>query len=146
MRLYDDDFATCTRTYATLRLFSNDIEPTSITAVLNIPPSKTFIKGQPHGQHDHIRKSNGWFLSSEREVNSKDTRRHIDWLLSRISDKSAQLAELRSKGVEVDISCLWESVGQGGPIISAPQMKELARLNIDVWWDVYFDEQGSRKK
>lgn len=136
---YDDDFPTCVSTSASLRLLSSAMDPTSMTAILGISPSRSFAKGEVYGTHGHVRKFNGWFLDSEPAVSSKDTRRHIDWILSQVGDKAPQFAHLRSKGVDTDISCLWISTGQGGPILSPSQMEVLARLGVDVWWDVYFE-------
>jgi hypothetical protein len=135
---YDDDFPTCEETHAVLRIFSNEIQPDAITTLLNIMPSESFAKGDTQGDKGVVRKFNSWFLSSEKIIISKDTRRHIDWLVSKIGDKLIELNELKSKNAEIDISCLWISCGQGGPVLSPPQMKELGRLNLDVWWDVYF--------
>lgn len=143
---YDDAYETCVSTYASLRLFSDGVDPDSLTAILNLVPTTSFRKGEPYGNHGHVRKFNGWLLliSSEHFIDSKDSRRHIDWILERIGNKSQELTGLRSKGVEIDISCLWLSKGQGGPTISPQQMTELARLGIDVWWDVYFDNSQTR--
>ena len=142
MTNYDDDFPTCEQTYATLRVFSDDINPHAITLSLGVDPSESFEKGEGRGNKGALRKFHGWFLSSEKTVESKDTRRHIDWIISKIRDKSQELAELQAKGVEIDISCLWLSNGQGGPILSPPQIKELALFNIDIWWDVYFNNSS----
>lgn len=133
---YDDDFPTCTETFSTLRLFSDVIQPSAITELLNIEPTCTFTKGEPNDR-GFVRTNNGWLLSSEHVVSSKDTRRHIDWILSQIEPKANQLQDLRSKMVEMDISSLWVSTGQGGPVLSPTQMMVLARLELDVWWDVY---------
>ena len=145
MMSYDDDFPTCKETHASLRIFSDDVGPSVITTMLGIAPSKIFAKGDVFGSRGAVRKFNGWFLSSEQAVDSKDTRRHIDWIISKIRDKSVEVAELQAKGFDIDITCLWLSTGQGGPILSPPQMKELARLNVDVWWDVYFSNRESEE-
>lgn len=142
MSKHEDDYPTCKETHALLRLFSDRIAPAEITAILHIDPTDAFAKGERHGK-GLVRKFNGWFLSSESDVDSKDSRRHIDWLISKIQDKSAELLALQSQGVEMDISCFWLSTGQGGPILSPPQMRELARLNLDVGWEVYFTSRAS---
>ena len=83
-------------------------------------------------------KKNGWFLTSKNEVDSKDTRRHIDWIINKIKSKKELINQLQENGVTFDISCFWESkYGQGGPMISPSQMTELSLLNISVWWDIY---------
>ncbi|WP_407659544.1 DUF4279 domain-containing protein [Massilia endophytica] len=139
----DDDFPTCEQTYAVLRIFSDSIDPGAITELLGIQASSCFEKGESQDGRGTKRRAHGWFLSSEDAVDSRDTRRHVDWIVSRIGEKSVQLAQLQLGGAEIDISCLWLSKGQGGPILSPPQIRELARLNVDIWWDVYFSNESS---
>lgn len=135
---YDDEFPTCKETYATLRIFSDTLSPTEITTALGVVPSQSFAKGdeiQPGRQ----RRFNGWLLTTEGSLTSRDTRRHIDSLLLKLRDSASGLAAVRSQGAEIDLCCFWASTGQGGPLLSPHQMKELVRLDIEVWWDVYFD-------
>lgn len=137
---YDDQFPTCLKTYATLRIFSNDIPAEEISTSLGVTPSTCFNKGEGFGSRGLKRKLNGWFLTTEGILESKDCRRHLDWVLASIESKKDKFIELREKLVEVDITCFWLSGGQGGPIISSLQMKQLGALEIDIWWDVYFDQ------
>lgn len=141
MTPYDDDWPTCVKTNATLRMFSDQVGPEAISKKLNINPTESFSKGESHGNRGLIRKLNGWLLNTEEAVDSKDTRRHIDWLLSKLSPRKIELDELRSNGVEVDISCLWMSTGQGGPLMSPQQMAVLCQLDLEIWWDIYFDDE-----
>jgi hypothetical protein len=139
MTPYDDDFPTCRKTFAALRTFLDSVGPEVITAKLGITPTANFLKGDRHGGGKFSRKFNGWFLSSEGLVESKDTRRHIDWVISQLANHEVTLKEMRAAGFEMDISCFWLSTGQGGPIISPAQMRELSQLELEIWWDVYFD-------
>lgn len=89
----------------------------------------------------HVKK-NGWFLSTENEIQSVDCGRHIDWLLEKLSGKENVIHKLQQAGAKVDISCFWVSKsGHGGPMLKPNQMRELAHLNIEIWWDVYFDNE-----
>lgn len=143
MTQYDNDFPTCLETYATLRVFSASVSATQITEYLALTPSRSFEKGDAYGA-GRLRANSAWMLSSQFAVTSKDTRRHIDWLLVQLAGKADAIDDLRDRGCELDICCIWVSVGQGGPVISPPQMTALVELGLDVWWDVYFDtsEQG----
>lgn len=143
MTPYDDNFPTCRKTYTALRIFSDTVRPEFITAKLRVDPSDSFSKGDQYGDGRFFRKFNGWFLSSENKIGSKDTRRHVDWLISEIANRENELKELRGMGVEIDVSCFWLSTGQGGPVIGPAQMKELSRLDLEIWWDVYFDNGES---
>ena len=128
---YDDAYATCERTYATLRLYPGPIALRDVTARLRIDPTQSQISGGG-------RSLQGWFLSTEGAVESRDVRRHIDWLLDRIEPSSRELEALMREGARVDVSCYWLSAsGHGGPTLSPQQMGRLARLQLDCWFDVY---------
>lgn len=139
MTSYDDDYPTCQQTYAVLRIFSDLTSPQETSALLGISPTDSFAKGDSVGSRGIKRKQNGWFLSTETQVQSRDSRRHLDWLVAALGDREEALNGLRLTGAEIDISCYWVSVGQGGPVIGSEQMQQLSRLGIDVWWDIYFD-------
>lgn len=141
MTPYDDDYPTCRSTSVQLRIFSDSLEPSYITSALGICPTESFVKGEKFGKKQLTRKLNGWFLSTAGTVDSKDCRRHIDWVISKLAPCSEPLEKLRSMGAEIDLSCLWGSSGQGGPVLSPLQMTGLARLNIEIWWDVYFEQE-----
>lgn len=138
---YIDDFPSCKSTYATLRIYPRDLHPSKVTDKLNINPSDCSVANSP--PRAGRQKVNGWFLSTKGVIHSRDSRRHIDFLLDMIEPKSKNLYELTSEGAKIDISCYWlSSSGNGGPLISPSQMKRLADLNIEVWWDVWFEGYG----
>jgi hypothetical protein len=79
-----------------------------------------------------------WFLSSEDSVESGDIRRHIDWILEQIADKSDVFVALRDAGGTADVSCYWATAsGHGGPSLWPRQMAILASLGLEIWFDVY---------
>lgn len=130
---YDENYETCSETYVTLRIYTKEINPNYVTNFFKIEPSEIIIKGEK-------RKTsvNGWFLSSEKQVKSKDSRSHFDWLINIIHSKKEKIAELKKKGFDIDISCYWISMyGMGGPTLSPFQLKNLSDLNIDVFFDFY---------
>jgi len=136
---YDDSYSSCSDTYATLRIFSDDLDPSEITRLLEIEPTESFRKGDRHALGKLQRKTNGWFYSTKEMSSSKDTRRHIDLILARLDGKVVWVKELLSKGCEIDISNYWNSAeGQGGPSLRPEQMLKLGTLGIGIWWDVYF--------
>ena len=133
---YNDDYPTCSSTYATLRVYFGAISPDEISSRLNLEPSRTqFAEVRGPGIMDVPA---GWFLTSEGAVDSNDVRRHLDWLLHQIADKSSVFDSLRSAGVSIDVFCYWLSAsGHGGPTLSPTQMSVLASLGLDVGFDVY---------
>jgi len=138
---YDDAYPTCEKTYATLCIYLPDqCNPGIITDKLGIKPTRTQIKGEVH-QGVVKQWPTAWFLSSERCVESKDMRRHVDWLIEHLSDKEEIIHQLQASGNEIDISCYWlSSTGNGGPALSPKTMRKLAELDIGIWFDVYFDD------
>ena len=135
---YDDD--SCVVTYSTLRVFSDDVRPAEVSHALNLEPTRSFLKGEPISPRvDTPRHQHGWLLCSENHVHSRDTRRHLDWLLDLVERNSEAFASLVSRGVSADIYSYWVSAhGQGGPILSPPQLARLARFGLECSYDIYF--------
>jgi hypothetical protein len=138
---YIDGYPTCVETYSTLRIFSDDLGPDEIGSILHVEPTKAFRKGDVHGRGRIKRKANGWFYSTKKQIKSKDTRRHIDAILTALEGKADAIKTLREKGCKIDITSYWVSCGQGGPWLMPEQMIKLGTLGISVWWDVYFTNE-----
>lgn len=140
---YDDAYATCAETYSTLRIFSDDLVPDEITRLLNIEPTETFRKGESHSKGRLQRKTNGWFYSTRTLSASKDTRRHIDLILTALDGRDSAIKTLCERGCKLDITSYWVSTGQGGPWLMPQQMLKLGSLGLGVWWDIYFHREDS---
>lgn len=137
---YDDSYATCSRTWATLCIFLTDTgNPDEITENLGVQPSTTHRKGEVY--KGKVRNwPTAWFLESTGKVESKEIRRHIDWLLEQVEHKSEVLQQLQTDGAEIHLSCFWGSaVGHGGPMLDPKLVKRIALLNIGITFDVYFE-------
>lgn len=135
---YDHKYRSCTRTYSTLRIYPKAGHPNEITKRLGIKPSSTSVAGE----RKILGKPcvNGWFLCTRGKIKSKDSRRHIDWILDKIEPVIEEILALKKEGAFFDIMCFWGSAtGNGGPTISPEQMRRLVNLDLDVWWDVYFE-------
>ena len=111
---------TCLETYATLRLFSDDVHPDRVTELLGISPTET-IPRDPAGKYRVRRENHLWRLESR---------------------KRAALDELRSLGCEIDIVNYFVSSGQGGPELDAPTIDALSQLRLPIWWDIYFGDES----
>ena len=115
MEGYDDDYPTCADTFATLRFYHEACTPDAVTEALGISPSRTQAKGQNTVNGKQVqRRVSGWFLCSRDEVQSKDIRRHIDWILDQVSELRNEFVRLNQEGWRSDISCYWLSHGHGG--------------------------------
>ena len=90
---YDDEYPTCENTYATLRIYHEGLEPEVITQILKIEPTSIIKKGKRRKANNprSVSKINGWFLESENEVKSNDSRRHIDWIIDKLKSVKKSL-------------------------------------------------------
>ncbi|MGI8906353.1 MAG: DUF4279 domain-containing protein [Candidatus Sumerlaeaceae bacterium] len=132
----DDEYSTCRSTYATLRLYPGNLSPEEVTQALDLEPDSIQIKGRT--VNGRKVKLNGWFLCSERHVQSRDSRRHISWLLDLLEPRKAAFQLLEERGCGGDIACMWDSkYGHGGPTLDPDIMRRLADLNLEIWFDVY---------
>ena len=139
MEPYDDDYATCAETYSTFRIFSGTVSAERITRLLHVQPSQVHAIGDlVNPRMSRTRKEHAWFLSSDGRVVSRDTRRHLDWLLDQLEPSLDDLRRLRTDGAQMDVVAYYVSLGQGGPWITSRQMERLAAFGVDCWWDVYF--------
>ena len=135
------DYPTCQRTYATFRVYPASLDPADVTARLGIEPSDWQRRCESRKPGGRPAKLHGWFLSSDGVVKSRDVRRHLDWLLSRIAPRAAAIHALRSDGCRMDVSCFWVSAsGHGGPSVLPAQMGPLVQLGLELWFDVYLGD------
>lgn len=122
------------------------LDPAEITQILQLSPTKARKQGDP------MRTTGGnvsrapraveglWRLSSE-ELQSSLLDEHMEWLLSRITPRSAEIAAIIQDGVEVTLRILWlanPELSWVCPEISARHMKSLANLNIPLSIDICF--------
>ncbi|MGH1540026.1 MAG: DUF4279 domain-containing protein [Arenicella sp.] len=138
---YDDNYATCAKTDSLLRISSEDISPDEITKILDISPTEVRVKGELRNVSNSKSKNklNCWYLGSKEFIKSKDSRRHLDWIIEKAHPAKEGIHKLQKLGANIDICCLWESSGnQGGPTMEPKQMKLLADLEISVWWEFWY--------
>ena len=141
---YDDEYPTCDRTFATLRFYHDTEPPESVTKTLGLSPTKTQTAGDQRPRSKSVIKQSGWFLRSEDHVDSRDTRRHIDWILELLEPKSSEVQNLQADGWEGDFFCFWLGHGHGGPTLDPYQLQRLAILNLSCGFDVYHDDEGEQ--
>ena len=130
----------CTETFATLRIFSEDIHPEEITEILGAAPTGTDPRNL-ESRYKSQRLSNYWQHSTEKLSDSLDNVEHLDLIVNALKGKDTQLKLLRQRGCKTDVFCYWVSNGQGGPRISVDLMKELVNFGLGIYWDMYFDDE-----
>jgi len=138
------------RTCAELRIYSGSTHPLSVTKLLGITPTHVVAVGEP-GRTNRLGLTpigtvNGWFLSSEEHVKSKDIRRHIDWLIGQLEESIDGLRSLQEQiGVRMYVFCpFWTSSDGGSAILWPEQMRALANLNLEI--TIGFADYGDPEK
>ncbi len=127
----------CLETYATLRVFSHEIAPEEIGRLLAIDGSK-LRPINPGSRYRHEREHHYWAWSTQSRVLALDGLQHVGAIIEVLRGKEVQLDRLRQLGCDIDICCYWVSSGQGGPRLDIATLRALARLELEIWWDVYF--------
>jgi hypothetical protein len=140
----NDTMENCERTYAELRIYSGVVNPNEVTRLLEIEPTSVVVLGERKRIRDTERERvgtvNGWFLSSEPNVQSTDLRRHLDWLCDELDSRTRAIRALQAQeGVHMNVTCIWWSkYGGGGPVLWPNQMSCLASLNLECSFDFQF--------
>lgn len=147
---YSDSYGTCNETYASLIISRGADPPQVVTEQLCLQPTTMRELGQAGrwrngewlGQASElISRFHIWKLETKGIVESRDSLRHIDYLLEILDGKEDVLVSLARDGWKIEICVFWDSKwGHGGPIITPITMSRLAQLGIALWYDVYFTE------
>lgn len=150
---HDRNYGTATRTHASFCVYSSEINPHEITASFGITPTYVTIKDRivktKHGFHKR-EALNAWFLDSEGNVQSRDLRHHLDFLLEQLEPISDVIHNVQTReGIRMQMRCVWWSAcGHGGPTVWPEQMRSLYLLDLELSFDIYLDipGRGSRRK
>ncbi len=137
---YDDSYPTCNCTYASLCItLPEACDPVEFSHTIKIEPSRIQRKGERYaGKINNW--PTAWFLSSDQAIDSRDLRRHIDWLIDQLVGKEEIIHQVQVDGGKLVLSCYWVSAtGYGGPILSPWTMRRLSDLGIEIWFDFYMD-------
>lgn len=134
---YDDQYKACLRTYCTLRIYTGEQNPDALSTILACQPTSLWHKSSERGAKA-VKPFNAWFLSSRGIIDSRESRRHLDYVLNVLENKKTQLDDyLQGQGYK-DVVCFWHSSGQqGGPALNAKHAAILADFDIDISWNIY---------
>lgn len=134
---FNDGDTDVDRTCAELRIYPGDMHPSQVTGLLGISPTHVVAVGEPGATNSlgrsPVGKVNGWFLSSEEYVKSKDVRRHLNWLIGKLRQSPDAIRTLQGKlGVQMYVFCaFWTKYGDGSATLWPEQMRALADLNLE---------------
>jgi Domain of unknown function (DUF4279) len=130
-------------TFVTLRFSGDRLVPEEITAVVGVPPTLAYRKGEAYrtgaGGQTATGRTGVWYLSTRRVLDSRRLSDHLDHLVNILSptDGSDHVAALRDlmarDGSEVDISCFWHGKhGAVPPVIPRSIGAAFARLGATI--------------
>jgi Domain of unknown function (DUF4279) len=131
----------CAETFASLRLYGDQLVPEEISRLLGTDPSDSAPKGlqtaSPSGK-SRIASTGRWILQSCDDVASANLEDHIAWLLDRLDKAGIEPDRLPGVG-RADVFCYWSSAsGHGGPELSPDVLARLARYRLPLGLDIYF--------
>jgi hypothetical protein len=131
--------------YASLRLYSEGLDPFEITARLELPPDHI----HRNGNHRITRTKKGevkiyaaftagmWSMSSKKWVKSHRLETHIRWILEQIQPKAEIVKEILASGVTGDVFCYSFGKTIIPPPVPRVLQEELERLGLKLDIDHY---------
>ena len=139
---YNDEYATCDRTAVHLNIYTGASDPDEVTRATGLTPTRLTRQGEivllSRGRH-RVSPLNAWFLDTEDHVTSRDLRRHIDWVLTRIVEAHFDAAALRQRGWDIRFNCVWWSqYNTGGPILWPRQLIAIGNLGLECGFEFAF--------
>ncbi|MBL4846604.1 MAG: DUF4279 domain-containing protein [Planctomycetes bacterium] len=138
--------------YASLRFGGEGLDPSDITRLLVLPPSRSHRKGDlriTRTSKGRVRTyspySQGlWSMWSEGWVCGANLGTHVAWILDQLEDKRAEVAKILARGVEGDIFCYW--VADHEPNIPRKIRERADSFGLEIGVDHYSltlgDEEG----
>lgn len=135
---YDDENPDCVRTYSTLKIFTGSISPDELTNSFQQTPTRAwYTDGEGPGRGKPV---NAWYLTTKGQVQSRDTSRHLAYLLDFLHSHKDYVDSFAQKGIRLEIINFWHSAGKGGPTCHPQHMKQLAHWDIPISWNIYFGD------
>lgn len=134
-----------TQAYASVRFYSDALDPLDVTLRLRLPPDHTHRAGEPRLR----RRRDGsvaeyapyragmWLMSSEHWVSSPRVEVHVDWLVSQLEPKADELRALLASGVEADIFCFSQGSTATPPGLPRQLQARAEALELTIKIDHY---------
>jgi hypothetical protein len=122
----------------TLKIYPGSLQPNEVSKLLDIDATTAVSREQmdePLGAYGfRIGKVNGWFLESEKRVESRDPRKHLDWFLQHVERLRNKLGDLLSRPnckACIDVIA-WSADGGLAYTLHPPDLACLASLGVPV--------------
>lgn len=126
------------KTYAYFYVCDFAGEAIEITRLLELEPTKTWLKGDAWYHPQRPRAESNWEIHSPVDCSEIFLDTHIEAVLNIIEPKRAQIAQLQAKGYTAGINCVGYYYGtHPGFGLSAKLLSRLAAFQMDVDFDLY---------
>jgi hypothetical protein len=132
----------CAETFVSLQLFGNDLVPEEVSRLLGLQATESAVRGSktvaPSGKI-RVAPTGRWILESRGKICSTDAERHVKWVMDQLD--ATGLMPINIPGVSrATIYCFWLSAtGNGGPQFSPAVLGRLAKYQLPLGFDIYFD-------
>lgn len=134
-----NDIENCSETYATLRVVGRSLDPESFSRVMGLEPTMSIRVGDTRPLGTRPRDEAIWAYSTQANIDSSNLADHVAFLVSLIPKGFKHLVPADCRA---EIHCVWRSAsGHGGPTLPALLLAELGGENIDLDFDLYFDDE-----
>jgi hypothetical protein len=133
------------RAFATLGFHGDRLDPGRISAILDVPPTKAWRKGERYFAGPRagllVGRTGTWLLATDAYVEGKDLQRHLDFLTRLVSrraqdgkERLTELQEMMAKdGVRADVSLFWHGQpGEPRPFIPEQALQTLRALPAKI--------------
>lgn len=139
------------RAHASLRFMGDALDPGEITAIVGVPPTLAYRKGEVYRRsRDGAKEARGrtglWLLSSKEHIAGTDLGRHLSYLLGVLFPAGGEerldrlRALMQAKGLAADVGCFWYGKqGAHPPVISEQVREAFARLPVRIETDFNAD-------
>jgi uncharacterized protein DUF4279 len=121
-----------------LRIYPGSLQPNQVSEILGVDATSAVSSepmNEPLGAYDfRIGKVNGWFLESEKRVESRDPHKHLDWFLQYIELLRNKLGDLLSRPnckAYIDVIA-WSADGGLAYTLDPSDLACLASLGVPV--------------
>ena len=146
--IYNDEYETCNRTSVNLLVYTGEESADMVNSLTGVTATIIRKKGEVielSSGRSRVTPLNAWFLLSEDNVDSKDMRRHLDWMIEKINSFNIKLNELKSNGYEVRLECIWWSkYNTGGPTVYSRQLSIIGDFGLDLEFEfAYYGDEDN---
>ena len=134
----DINYPSCDDVYSEFIMYC-DFDKTN----LNLKPDKKYKLGDvfigKNGKEITFPKSL-WSITSNKKINSKDARDHLDYIIDFIYPEKDKILYLQ-RYYQMHIKCVWFAAGiSGGPVLWPEQMSSISELNLELSFSFYPSE------